>query len=1280
MRRLAVPLILALVLAGLPASATKAAAFSVLVFSKVNGFAHESIPAGVTAIQQLGAANGFTVESTVDAAAFTDANLARFKAVVFNNTNSRDGAILSAAQRAAFERYIRAGGGYVGIHSASGTEYDWSWYGQLMGAFFKVHPAIQQVAIEVHDRVHPSTKDLPPRWIRTEEPYDFQTNPLGSVHVLASFDADSYSGSGMGVEHPISWCQNFDGGRSWYTGLGHDPSAFSEPLFRSHLLGGVLWAAGAVPGDCGATEEDRYEKVPLDTRLDDPLDIDVDSRGRVFLIERGGAVKVYDPVRQATATVARLDVFVAQTHGMHGIILDPGFDTNHWLYIYYSPTNDTVIRLSRFTYLEATQSLDPASEKVLLRVPSQRTYNAHEGGGMSFDPAGNLYLGTGDNTLPNSSNDPGDDGYAPINEMAGFSYEDAQRSSGNTNDLRGKILRIRPQPDGTYTIPAGNLFAPGTAGTRPEIYIMGLRQPYRIHVDPETNWLYWGDVGPDASVNGARGPMGHDEWNQARAAGNYGWPYCIANNKPYNDFNYATKTAGAPFDCAGGPTNNSPNNTGLTRLPAARSAWIWYHDGPPTAFPEFGEATSRLAIGGPTYHFDPGLASEVKFPQYYDDTVFVAEWTRHKLYEIKLDGAGLPVSIQPFLPHAQFLKPIDLELGPDGSMYVLEWGSNYGGSGRGDPNVDSGLYKVNYVRPGERRPIAKASATPTSGQPPLPVSFSSAGSFDPDAGQTLSYAWDFTGDGVTDSTAANPAFTYPTRGDFLARLTVTDPTGRSGVTTVPVTVGNTAPVVEMLSPPDGQVFEFGDTIDVRLRVADAEDGTVDCQQVITQPALGHDQHAHPLEQYRGCTLPVQTLGSGGHSSNDDMFYVIDSTYTDLGATGVSRLTGGDSALLQPRRKQAEHWSRAGAVVLYGTGEPDNGRMVGQIGHGDWLSFNPVNLRGVSQMVFRVASAGTGGTIEVRLDSTSGPVVGSVRVNPTGGSYTFTTVSAPITDPGGTHELFLVFKNNPGDGYLFNLDWVEFTDKLGAAVPLTGDFDGDGDTTAGLAGGAGAELQWLLTDRHAAGPATQTPFRYGANSCVPVTGDWDGNNTTTIGAVCKDGVEWRWNLRNANSAGAPSITSFKYGSNTCVPVTGDWDGNATTTIGVACKEGAEWRWNLRNANSGGGPDAGSFLYGNNACTPVTGDWDGNNTTTIGVACASSGEWAWNLRNANSGGPVSVPSFKFGSTNCRPVTGDWDGAGGATVGGACPVSGRWQWSLINNLGSGSPSYPAFRFGTT
>ncbi|HEY7497726.1 MAG TPA: ThuA domain-containing protein [Vicinamibacterales bacterium] len=229
--------------------------FRALVFSKITNYYHDSIPAGVAAIRKLGAEHDFEVVASDDPAQFTDAQLAGFKVVVFNNTNStpEKGALLDASQRAAFQKYMRAGGGFVGIHSASGTERDWEWYGQLVGAFFKVHPKIQKLEVQVEDRDHPSTRGLPKSWIRTEEPYDFVLNPRGRVHVLATYNPSSYEGHTMGPDHPIMWCHTFEGGRSWYTGMGHAPSAFSdEPLFIQHLLGGIEWAAGVAKGNCAA--------------------------------------------------------------------------------------------------------------------------------------------------------------------------------------------------------------------------------------------------------------------------------------------------------------------------------------------------------------------------------------------------------------------------------------------------------------------------------------------------------------------------------------------------------------------------------------------------------------------------------------------------------------------------------------------------------------------------------------------------------------------------------------------------------------------------------------------------------------------------------------------------------------------------------------------------------------------------------------------------------------------------------------------------------------------
>jgi len=225
-----------------PSSAQAAASdWGVLVFSRTAGFRHDSIAAGVAAVASLGEQHGFRVDATEAAAAFTDPNLSRYRVVIFLNTT---GDVLDASQQAAFERFVRRGGGFVGVHSASDTEYDWPWYGRLVGAYFKSHPRIQPATLKVVDATHPSTVHLPVEWKRTDEWYNFRHDPAPHGRALLVIDETSYSGGTMRTRHPMAWCQEYDGGRAWYTALGHTIETYGEPLFLEHLLGGIRWAAG----------------------------------------------------------------------------------------------------------------------------------------------------------------------------------------------------------------------------------------------------------------------------------------------------------------------------------------------------------------------------------------------------------------------------------------------------------------------------------------------------------------------------------------------------------------------------------------------------------------------------------------------------------------------------------------------------------------------------------------------------------------------------------------------------------------------------------------------------------------------------------------------------------------------------------------------------------------------------------------------------------------------------------------------------------------------------
>ncbi|MEV4517007.1 ThuA domain-containing protein [Dactylosporangium sp. NPDC049525] len=245
---------------GLTAAPAQAAPdFSVLVFSKTAGFRHDSIAVGTQAIRDLGTANNFAVEATEDATQFNATNLARFKAVIWLSTT---GDVLNATQQTAFENYIRAGGGYLGVHAAADTEYDWAWYGGLVGAYFASHPAIQTATVRVADATHPATAGLPAAWSRSDEWYNYRTNPRSQVHVLTTLDESTYSGGTMGSDHPNTWCRAYDGGRSFYTGMGHTQSSYAEAGFRSLLLGGIRYAAQGT-GNCSVTTQPPSSDLAL---------------------------------------------------------------------------------------------------------------------------------------------------------------------------------------------------------------------------------------------------------------------------------------------------------------------------------------------------------------------------------------------------------------------------------------------------------------------------------------------------------------------------------------------------------------------------------------------------------------------------------------------------------------------------------------------------------------------------------------------------------------------------------------------------------------------------------------------------------------------------------------------------------------------------------------------------------------------------------------------------------------------------------------------------------
>ncbi|HZJ00852.1 MAG TPA: ThuA domain-containing protein [Gemmatimonadaceae bacterium] len=799
----------------------------VLVFSKTAGYRHTSIAAGLAAIRKLGQENQFSVDATEDAGAFTSKNLARYRAVVFLNTT---GDVLDPAQQDDFERYIQAGGGYVGIHSATDTEYDWPWYGRLAGAWFNGHPNdpnVRKGTFRVIDKTHVSTQGLPDTWDREDEFYNFKSiDP--TIHVLVDIDEKSYQGGTNGDHHPMSWYHDFDGGRAFYTNMGHTEATFTEPPYLKHLLGGLRYAMGTSDVDFNRArpEENRFTKVVLASDLNEPVELAVLPDERVLFVERHGFVNLYKP---STGKVKRIATIPVSTRyadssqaedGLLGLAADPNFAANGFVYMYYSPAgHEPKNVLARF-HMKG-DSIELTSKKVLLEIGTQRLKCCHTGGSIDFDAKGNLYMSTGDNSNPFAS------GYAPIDERPGRMPWDAQKSSGNTNDLRGKIIRIHPEPNGSYTIPMGNLFPPGTAKTRPEIFSMGHRNPYRIAVDKRTGFVYWGEVGPDAGEDSAgRGPKGYDEINQARSAGNFGWPYFVGNNKAYWKSTFTDSvtvkiTGEPPFDPAH-PVNNSPNNTGLNDLPPAKGAFIWYPYGPSSEFPIVGSG-GRTAMAGPVFHRDEFPRAVRPFPQYYDGKLFIYDWLRGWIMSVTMNASGDLVSIERFMPGEKFSNPMDMQFGRSGDLYLLEYGTGWF---QGNP--DARLVRIEY-NAGNRKPIVAAAVDHAAGALPLRVALSSAGTLDLDE-DSLKYVWTISRrDGAVARTLAqpNPSFTFTTPGTYTASLTVTDPKGARATASVHVVAGNEPPNVDVDVVGSNKSFYFpGVPVQYAVRVTDREDGTL----------------------------------------------------------------------------------------------------------------------------------------------------------------------------------------------------------------------------------------------------------------------------------------------------------------------------------------------------------------------------------------------------------------------------------------------------------------------
>ena len=797
----------------------KPAEVKVLVFSKTEEFRHGSIESGISAIRKLGDLHDFTVFATEDAAFFKEENLKDYMAIVFLNTTSD---VLDPVQQSQMERFIQAGGGFVGIHAAADTEYGWPWYGKLVGAYFESHPLdpnVQNGVLTITNPNHQATDSLPLTWSTRDEWYNFKSLDPNN-QVLMTIDETTYEGGTNGTFHPMAWYKEFDGGRSFYTALGHTDEQFSDPLFLNHLLGGIRYAIGlGTPVDYSRAysevvpEENRFSKVTFLQNLYEPMELDFLDEKTIVFIERRGGIHVFDLEEQKDSLITQLPVFSGLEDGLLGIAVDPKYKDNNWIYLYYSQPDKDQQKLSRFELINDRLVME--SEKVLLSVPTQREECCHSGGSLEFGPNGNLYLSTGDNTNPHAS-----DGFAPIDIRSGRAPWDAQKSSANTNDLRGKILRIKPEDDGTYSIPEGNLFVDDDPKTRPEIYIMGNRNPFRMSIDSKTGYLYWGEVGPDANNDSlGLGPRGYDEINQAQKAGNFGWPYVIADNQPYNLRDFSAQTSGNAYDTLQ-PVNDSPNNTGIRELPPAQPAMIYYPYSDSDVFPSLGSG-GRNAMAGPIYHSETYADSGMNWPDFFDEKLLAYDWMRGWIFAVAMNEDGSFKKMTQVVPNMEFNNPIDMLFGPDGALYVLEYGTGWF-----TQNQNALLSRIEFAS-GNRAPLAQITADKTIGGSPLTVQFEGRNSIDYD-GDSLTYQWSFGTDDASSS-EVNPSFTFEESGRYMVTLEVTDDAGNNARTSTEVLVGNELPEIKWSITNGNRNFYWPEepiTIDYDVQVTDAEDGSL----------------------------------------------------------------------------------------------------------------------------------------------------------------------------------------------------------------------------------------------------------------------------------------------------------------------------------------------------------------------------------------------------------------------------------------------------------------------
>lgn len=1063
----------------------------VLIFNKTEFYVHECMPAAVEALQKICADRGWHADVTEDNYEFTEENLSRYAAVVFLHTA---GDVLNPTQEIEFERYIQAGGGFMGIHTAIDTEHSWPWYAKLVGGRFDGLTDVQPATLQTLDREHRATKHLDATWQRADEWFNL-TELSPDLHILLNLDESTCSGGKMGPSHPVAWYHEYDGGRAFFTAMGHTPAAYSEQAFLQHLAGGLQYAVGEAkplqfkahrPMEQAASGT-GFKKTSVVCDLYEPMGMGQLPDGKILFIERRGAVKLYDPAAGNTRTVSEFEVYHQNEEGLLGMAIDPNWAENHWIYLYYSPEGKTgAIRLARFVF--QNDQLDRNSELVLFEVPTDRSvHNYHAGGGLRFDASGNLYIATGDNT------DHYDDGYSSTDERPDKSQYDSQKSASNSMDLRGKILRIKPQPDGSYLCPAGNLFTekeirvlpggqhlatdPALEGIayplrgqrpvsiatdypqradvwwgngRPEIFVMGCRNPFRFDFDNRRGLLIWGEPGPDAGVpDSTRGPEGYDEINIARTGGFYGWPYCVGPNLPYREYNFETGTPGPWFDPEH-PYNDSPHNTGDRHLPPARKPLIWYPFKSSKEFPLVANGT-RCAMTGPVYYCDL-YPPETRFPERFDGKVIIYEWMRNWMLAVGIDSLDQYTDMQPLAPNVRLARPVDMFIDKNGSLWVLEYGTEWYAQ-----NPDACLSRIDYVR-GDGTTDEVAETAPGNVAPTVRWDFGGKNRSFYQPGDVVQYAVQVSDpedgslkDGRIQAADVLLHFDYLEPGVSLSQLSK-----RIKPKPVPFERGK-----KLVDESDCRSCHAVDRKingpayqDIARKYKDDKAAPKRLAEKIIKGGKGVwgevAMSAHPQLAPKDVADMVRwilalgdfeapkTQGSQALTppvGKEPGTFVFHAAYSDRGGAGQPALTGSETIALRPAQQQAEGAdSLSKGAVKYKRPLNNATTTVLELKHGECFVFKKIDLRGIATISLALDASAQrkhsgGGTIELRLGGPDGKLAGTATIPPASDSGGLVAVEMKIDRAawpadGSLQDLFFVVKNDAaGSRAVVGVDWV-----------------------------------------------------------------------------------------------------------------------------------------------------------------------------------------------------------------------------------------------------------------